>query len=284
MSDERTAHRPGDDSVRLCRPLALGSRVGDVSVMVQDRRNQPEIREKLWGLNTGPQNRVRRSVMQTRMLTVLIITPILALSGCSSLSRTQKGGAAGAATGAVVGGVIGHQAGNTAAGAIIGAAIGGAAGAYIGHYMDEQAAEMERDLEGAQVERIGEGIKITFDSGLLFDVDKAALKSQSKDELEKLSVILNKYDDTEILLEGHTDATGSEEHNLELSRARAQSVANFLASQKVRETRFTIMGYGESQPIAPNDTADNRALNRRVEVAIYANDDLKKTAEKKAGE
>jgi outer membrane protein OmpA-like peptidoglycan-associated protein len=252
--------------------------------MVQDRRNQPEIREKLWGLNTGPQNRVRRSVMQTRMLTVLIITPILALSGCSSLSRTQKGGAAGAATGAVVGGVIGHQAGNTAAGAIIGAAIGGAAGAYIGHYMDEQAAEMERDLEGAQVERIGEGIKITFDSGLLFDVDKAALKSQSKDELEKLSVILNKYDDTEILLEGHTDATGSEEHNLELSRARAQSVANFLASQKVRETRFTIMGYGESQPIAPNDTADNRALNRRVEVAIYANDDLKKTAEKKAGE
>lgn len=197
------------------------------------------------------------------------------------MSRTQKGGAIGAATGAVVGGVIGNQAGNTAAGAIIGAAVGGAAGAYIGHYMDEQAAEMERDLEGAKVERIGEGIKITFDSGLLFDVDKAALKTKSKENLGELAVILNKYDDTEILLEGHTDATGSEEHNLELSRARAQSVANYLAEQQVKATRFTIMGYGESQPIASNDTPDGRAGNRRVEVAIYANDDLKKVAEEK---
>jgi outer membrane protein OmpA-like peptidoglycan-associated protein len=198
------------------------------------------------------------------------------------MSRMQKGGAAGAATGAVVGGVIGHQTGNTAAGAIIGAAVGGAAGAYIGHYMDKQAEEMERDLEGAKIERVGEGIKITFDSGLLFDVDKAALKTVSKDQLQKLSVILNKYDDTEILLEGHTDATGSEEHNLELSRTRAQSVGNYLAGQEVKATRFTIMGYGESQPIASNDTPEDRRLNRRVEVAIFANDDLKKTAENKA--
>jgi outer membrane protein OmpA-like peptidoglycan-associated protein len=204
--------------------------------------------------------------------------------GCSSWSRTTKGATVGAATGAVVGGVIGNQAGNTAAGAIIGAAVGGAAGAYIGHYMDEQAEEMERDLEGATVERIGEGIKITFDSGLLFDVDKAKLKVKSEESLTNLSVILNKYEDTEILLEGHTDATGSEEHNLELSRARAQSVANYLAGQQVRATRFTIMGYGESQPIATNDSSEGRTQNRRVEVAIYANDDLKKVAEDKAGE
>ena len=214
--------------------------------------------------------------------TIIILT--VGMFGCSSWSRTTKGAVGGAAAGAAVGGVIGHQSGNTAAGAIIGAAVGGAAGAWIGHYMDEQAAEMERDLEGAHVERIGEGIKITFESGLLFDVDKAALKPASEESLENLAVILNKYKDTEILLEGHTDATGGEEHNLELSRSRAQSVAIYLESQQVIPTRFTIMGYGESQPIATNDTKDGRAENRRVEVAIFANDKLKKTAEDKVEE
>jgi outer membrane protein OmpA-like peptidoglycan-associated protein len=213
---------------------------------------------------------------------IAAVVLVVGIFGCSSMSRTQKGGAIGAATGAAVGGVIGHQTGNTAAGAIIGAAVGGAAGAYIGHYMDEQAEEMERDLEGAHIERIGEGIKITFDSGLLFDVNKAALKQQSKEDLSRLAGILNKYDETEILLEGHTDATGTEEHNLGLSRARAQAVANYLDGENVMPTRFTIMGYGESQPIASNDTVDGRALNRRVEVAIYANDKLKKIAEEKA--
>jgi outer membrane protein OmpA-like peptidoglycan-associated protein len=203
------------------------------------------------------------------------------LLGCSSWSRTQKGAVIGASTGAVVGGVIGSQSGNTAVGAILGAAIGGAAGAYIGNYMDKQAAEMERDLEGAHIERIGEGIKITFDSGLLFDVDKATLKQPSREELARLAEILNKYPDTDILLEGHTDSTGSEEYNLELSNKRAQSVANFLASQEVNPTRYTIMGYGESQPVAGNETDDGRQQNRRVEVAIYANDKLKKVAMEK---
>ena len=220
--------------------------------------------------------------MRNSIVLLLALTLALGNMSCSSMSRTQKGGAIGAATGAAVGGVIGHQTGNTAAGAIIGAAIGGAAGAYIGHYMDKQAEEMERDLEGAKIERIGEGIKITFDSGLLFDVNKAALKAQSKENLSQLAVILNKYEDTEILLEGHTDSQGTEEHNLELSRARAQSVANYLDGEKVKATRFTIMGYGESQPMATNDTAEGRAQNRRVEVAIYANDKLKKVAKEQA--
>jgi len=222
--------------------------------------------------------------MKRYVVAVLVALVLAGMAGCSSWSRTKKGAATGAAAGAVVGGVIGHQSGNTAAGAIIGAAVGGAAGAYIGNYMDKQAEEMERDLEGAHIERIGEGIKITFDSGLLFDVDKAALKPKSEESLSNLAVILNKYEDTEILLEGHTDATGSEEHNLELSRSRAQSVAIFLDGQKVVPTRFTIMGYGEAQPIADNETTDGRAQNRRVEVAIYANDKLKKVAEDKAGE
>ena len=198
------------------------------------------------------------------------------------MNNAQKGAVGGAAAGGAIGAVIGHQSGNTAVGAILGAAIGGAAGAYIGNYMDKQAAEMERDLEGAKVERIGEGIKITFDSGLFFDVNKAELKQASRDNLTKLATILNKYPDTNILLEGHTDSDGSEEWNLELSRLRAQSVSNFLATQQVQEPRFTIMGYGESQPIASNDTKQGKAQNRRVEVAIYANDKLKKTAEKKA--
>ena len=222
--------------------------------------------------------------MRKAIVFVAFAVLVVGSIGCSSWSRSQKGAATGAAAGAVVGGVIGHQSGNTAAGAIIGAAVGGAAGAWIGHYMDEQAEEMERDLEGAKIERIGEGIKITFDSGLLFDVDKAAVKPKSKENLTNLAVILNKYDDTDILLEGHTDATGTEEHNLELSRLRAQSVSNYLAEHEVKVTRFTIMGYGEDQPVAGNDTAEGRAQNRRVEVAIYANDDLKKVAEDKAGE
>lgn len=219
------------------------------------------------------------------MKKLAICTLVIALAApnwsCGNMSNTKKGAGVGAAAGGVIGGVIGHQSGNTAVGAIIGAAVGGAAGAYIGNYMDKQAEEIQRDLEGAKVERIGEGIKITFESGLLFDVDKAALKPASKTNLAELATILNKYDDTEILIEGHADSDGTEEHNLTLSENRARSVANYLAGQQVMESRFTTMGYGESQPIASNDTSSGKAQNRRVEVAIYANDDLKKEAEKK---
>ena len=208
---------------------------------------------------------------------------ILALSaGCGSWSNKTKGAVVGAAAGAAAGAVIGNEAGNTAVGAIIGAVVGGAAGAYIGSYMDRQAAEMERDLEGAKIVRVGEGIKITFDSGLLFAVDKATLNDASRRELAELAVILNKYEDTNVLLEGHTDATGSDEYNLELSRKRAQAVANELSMKAVNATRFTIMGYGEVQPIADNDSEYGRQQNRRVEVAIYANDKLKKVAKERA--
>ena len=217
-----------------------------------------------------------------RLITLGLIGMMLfGMLGCSSWSKSQQGAAIGTAAGAAVGAVIGKQTGNTAAGAIIGAVVGGAAGAYIGNYMDKQAEEIERDLEGAKVERIGEGIKITFDSGILFDVDKAALRTEAQTNLDKLAVILNKYEDTDVLIEGHTDSTGSEEYNLELSRMRAQSVGNHLTGQQVLPTRFTIMGYGEAQPIADNETSDGRQANRRVEIAIMANDKLKKVAEDK---
>ena len=217
--------------------------------------------------------------MKKVLFAVFIVSLAFVHMNCASWTGTQKGATIGAAAGGVVGGVIGNQVGNTAVGAILGAAIGGAAGAYIGNYMDKQAEEIEKDIEGAKIERVGEGIKITFDSGLLFDVNKADLKQKSKEELAKLATVLNKYEDTEILLEGHTDATGSEELNLELSRKRAQSVSAFLGGQQVSQSRVTIMGYGEAQPIADNETVEGRALNRRVEIAIYANDKLKKVAE-----
>jgi len=212
---------------------------------------------------------------------ILVISLSFALYGCSGWSRAQKGAAGGAAAGGAIGAAIGHQSGNTALGAIIGAAIGGAAGAYIGSYMDKQAEEIERDIEGAKVERVGEGIKITFDSGIMFDFDRSALRSEAQENLANLSVILNKYEDTDILIEGHTDATGTGEYNLQLSKRRAESVANQLSTQQVSVPRFTIMGYGEAQPIADNETQVGRQKNRRVEIAIMANDKLKKAAEDK---
>ncbi len=213
----------------------------------------------------------------------LILSFLAVTTGCAEWSRTQKGAAIGAGTGGAVGGIIGYATGYTVAGILIGAVVGGAAGAFIGNYMDKQAAEIERDIEGAKVERVGEGIKITFSSGILFDVDKSNLKDQYKSELTELSRILNKYEDTNILLIGYTDSTGSEEYNLELSKRRAGSAANYLVTQNVNSARFTTEGYGESQPVATNDTTAGRAQNRRVEVAIWANEKLKKVAKDKTG-
>ncbi|MCK4511951.1 OmpA family protein [bacterium] len=213
---------------------------------------------------------------------VLIGALAVGLLGCASMSRSDMGLLIGAGTGAVVGGAIGDASGNTAIGAILGAVIGGAAGAAIGNYMDDQAAEIEADIEGATVERIGEGIKITFDSGLLFDVDKSDLRPTSQENVTELARILNKYDDTDILIEGHTDSDGSDEYNMTLSERRARSVAVSLVQNGVNASRTTVTWYGEAQPVATNDTVDGKQANRRVEVAIMANDDLKAAAERGA--
>ena len=221
--------------------------------------------------------------MRSFIAIILAVSLVFLSLGCASMNKAQKGALIGGGTGAAVGGIIGKKAGNTAVGAIAGAAVGGMAGGYIGKRMDKQAAEMEEELEGAEVKRVEEGIQLTFDSGLLFDVGKAALKPETKANLNKLSESLKKYPDTDILIEGHTDSTGSEEMNLGLSRQRAQSVSNYLASLGVDPRRLTIMGYGESQPIATNDTPSGRQENRRVEIAIMANEDLKQEAKDKTG-
>lgn len=214
-----------------------------------------------------------------KRITILLAVVVLATSGIGC-TRTQKGGAIGAGTGAVLGGIIGKQSGNTATGAIIGAAVGGAAGAAIGHYMNDQKEELDQELKGAKIERVGEGIKITFDSGLLFDVAKSDLRPAAQTNLQNLAEVLNKYPDTDVLIEGHTDSDGTEDYNLDLSKRRAQTVANYIAGLQVDATRLNTMGYGEAQPVGSNETTDGKQQNRRVEIAIMANEELKKKAEK----
>lgn len=190
----------------------------------------------------------------------------------------------GGTAGGVIGGVIGGEE-NTAAGIIIGSAIGGTAGALIGNYMDKQAEEIEEDLEDAEVERVGEGILITFDSGLLFDLDSYQLRAETKENLAELSDALKEYDETNIIIEGHTDSQGTDSYNQRLSERRARSVSGYLAKQNVNAGRFTVRGYGEEKPVATNETAAGRQENRRVEVAIVANEDLKEAAQEgKIGE
>jgi len=199
------------------------------------------------------------------------------------MSKTTKGGIIGAGSGAVVGGVLGRVIGGdargTAIGAIIGAAAGGTAGAVIGRKMDKQAEELQRDMANAKVERVGEGIKITFDSGILFDTNKADLRPASITEIDKMAAVLQKYPDTNVLVEGHTDASGSDAINQPLSERRAQAVANQTIAKGVAASRVTTKGYGSSQPIADNSTAEGKQANRRVEVAIFANEKMKKAAE-----
>jgi outer membrane protein OmpA-like peptidoglycan-associated protein len=201
----------------------------------------------------------------------------LGLMNCAHW-RALTGGAIGAGAGGAIGGVIGDKMGNTAAGAIIGAAIGGTAGAAIGAYMDRQAEDMRKDLEGAQIERVGEGIKITFNSGILFDVNSDLLKADASQNVDQLALILNKYKDTQILIEGHTDSTGTEKFNMTLSENRASSVSRKLKTDGVSGGRISTVGYGETQPVADNGSVDGRASNRRVEIAVFANDKLKKAA------
>ena len=207
---------------------------------------------------------------------------IVLLLACNA-SKGVKGGAIGAGVGAGAGAVIGNQfdgKNGTVIGALIGAAVGGTTGALIGRSMDKQAEELRNDLQGATVTRVGEGIRITFDGGLLFASDKNDVNPSAQANLTQLATTLNKYDDTEVLIEGHTDADGADSYNQDLSVRRAKSVAAALVAQGVKSTRISSQGYGETQPVADNADAMGKSLNRRVEVAIYANKRMKKAAER----
>jgi outer membrane protein OmpA-like peptidoglycan-associated protein len=199
--------------------------------------------------------------------------------GCGA-SNTVKGGVIGGVGGGVVGGVIGNQFGNTALGAVIGAAVGGTAGALIGNNMDKQAEELEQELEDAKIERVGEGILISFDSGILFGFDSSTLQPEAKANISKLADILKKYPDSNVLITGHTDSDGSDNYNQTLSEKRAKSVSDYAAYQGISSSRLSIVGLGENEPVASNDTDNGKQLNRRVEIAIYASEEMKAAAER----
>jgi outer membrane protein OmpA-like peptidoglycan-associated protein len=207
----------------------------------------------------------------------------LASSGCASLNNKEKGGIIGAAGGAVVGGAIGKANGSTAKGAILGAVVGGAAGMIIGHQMDKQAAELKQNIPGAIVERVGEGIQVTFESGLLFDFDSDVVRPEARTNLRNLAASLDKYPGSDLLIEGHTDNVGTDSYNLGLSERRADAAVAYLAGQGVNQARMRARGLGETEPVAPNESEAGRSKNRRVEVAIYAGEAQRAAAKRQAG-
>lgn len=216
-----------------------------------------------------------------KTLTGIVAFSII-LGGCKSMNKTQKGAIIGTAGGGAVGAVIGKAAGNTALGAIIGAAVGGVTGAVIGRKMDKQAKEIENKVPGAKVERVGEGIVVEFSDKVLFGFDRSDLNASAETNLDKLSNILKEYPDTDIEIQGHTDSKGSDSYNLNLSQRRAQSVATYLRGKGIAGSRIRTKGFGETAPVASNDTENGRTQNRRVDFLITANEKMKAEARKEA--
>jgi len=228
-------------------------------------------------------------------ISLVLAVVMLMASGCESVkktNKTQRGAAIGTAGGAVIGGVIGNNVGkgNTILGAVIGGVIGGVAGGIIGNKMDRQAEKIKNEIPGAEVQRVGEGIVVTFSEknpdgskmGVYFEFDKAEITANSKLALDKLVQIFKEYPETNLLVEGHTDDKGAESYNLALSERRARAVGEYLKRYDISPSRLTINWYGETQPKVENTSDANRAENRRVEFAITANDKMKEQAKKEA--
>lgn len=234
---------------------------------------------------------MRKLFKQTGIF-VLSIAFIGALSSCDATrnaSNAQKGAVIGTAGGAVLGAILGNnvgKGGNSEIGAVIGGVVGGTAGVLIGNRMDKQAQKIEEEIPGAQVERIDDAIVITFDegSGVYFATNKYDINEQSRTNLDKLSGVMKEYADTNILVVGHTDSTGPYEFNMTLSKNRAQAVTNYLVGKGLSSGRFTTEWFGPDQPTHDNSTAEGRAKNRRVNVAIVPNEKMIEDAKKEAGE
>jgi outer membrane protein OmpA-like peptidoglycan-associated protein len=216
-------------------------------------------------------------ILVASFLVVTIFT-----AGCKTMNKSQKGAVIGTAGGAAVGAVIGKAAGNTAMGAIIGAAAGGVTGAVIGHQMDKQAEEMKKAIPDAEVVRVAEGIVIEFNSKILFGFDQSGLTTDARTNLNKLLAILQKYPDTNIEVQGHTDSKGTTNYNQKLSEERASTVSYYLSGKGITTSRLTIIGFGETLPRYTNDTEDGQSQNRRVDFLISANEKMKADAAKEA--
>lgn len=207
---------------------------------------------------------------------VLLVIVAFMLSACAAPATRQEKGAligmgVGAATGAALGQAIGHNTGATVIGAVAGAAVGGVAGSMIGDYMDRQERDFQAQMarmQGATMQRQGNNLAITFNTDVLFDVNSYRLMPGAYDEIDRVAAILNRYPDTRVDVGGHTDSTGSEQHNYTLSEARARAVADALADSGVNPRRISSRGFGEERPIASNATEGGRQLNRRVVLDI----------------
>ncbi|WP_027002045.1 OmpA family protein [Hugenholtzia roseola] len=210
------------------------------------------------------------------LLTLALFLPLL--QACKTWSKAAKGGVIGGVVGGTLGGLVSKK--NKGVAIAAGAAIGGAAGAAIGAYMDKQAKELEQQLEkDATVVRVEEGIQVTFNGGILFDTNSDRLRPAAQQNLREFSATLRKYADTNLIIQGHTDSTGSDEYNQTLSEKRASSVQSFLLANGVGAARLDMVGMGETMPIADNNTEAGRQQNRRVEIIIVANEELKRKAE-----
>lgn len=229
-----------------------------------------------------------------KKVTIYLLISVLSLgsilSSCEAAkntNKTQRGAAIGAVAGGLLGAVLGNNignGGNGAMGAVLGGVIGGVAGGVIGKKMDKQAREIQTALPGAQVERVGEGIKLTLgENSIRFDTNKSTLTTNAKANLDKLVPVFQSYSDTNIVIYGYTDNTGKVEYNQTLSEQRSAAVKTYLASKGLNTSRFTTTGMGIADPIATNDTPEGRTQNRRVEFAITANDKMKEEAQQEAG-
>ncbi len=214
-----------------------------------------------------------------RILTTVVIAAAVALAGCetvnpytgeSQTSNAAKGAGIGAATGAVVGLITGHDAKQRRERALIGAGVGALAGGSVGYYMDVQEAKLRQQLQGTgvSVTRIGDNITLNMPGNVTFKTDSYDLNAGFFKVLDSVGLVLKEYDKTLIEVAGHTDSTGAAEYNQALSERRAQTVATYLAGKGLMEQRIITIGAGEMRPVATNDTAEGRQLNRRVELTL----------------
>ena len=228
--------------------------------------------------------------MKVTIFNVSVLCGIfLMFSGCNSIknaNNTQKGTGIGVAAGALLGGIIGNyagQGGNAVWGSVIGAAVGGGTGAIIGNKMDKQARKITEALPGAEVERVGEGIRLVLkEDAVRFNVNKSTLTVQAQSNLDKLIPVLKEYGETNIDIFGYTDSSGSATYNLSLSKDRAKSVKKYLIAKGLSSNRLNTTGLGIADPIASNETTEGKIQNRRVEFAITANQKMTEESKSEA--
>lgn len=233
-----------------------------------------------------------KTYLKKFLFAIFALVLVLNLNSCKTIqnaNNAQKGAVIGTTGGAILGAIIGNNAGkggNGEIGAVIGGVVGGGAGILIGNKMDKQAQKIEEEIPGAEVERVDDGIVVTFDenSGVYFDTNKSTINNASQTTLNRLAGVFTEYPNTNILVVGHTDSSGSDTYNMTLSKDRAYSVTNYLVSKGLLQGRLTTNWFGEEQPMYDNTTSEGRAKNRRVNIAIVPNETMIEEAKQQATE